>query len=90
VSRARTALPRVQTPTLMLQSRQDNRISIPDGEQAFAMLGAREKRLEWISGAAHVITVDFGREHVIEALVSWMQDHCIKRSRDRQGTRQLP
>ena len=90
VSRARAVLPRVQAPTLMLQSRQDNRISISDGEQAFAMLGAREKRLEWISGAAHVITVDFGRERVIEALVSWMQDQCIKPSHDPQGTHQLP
>jgi carboxylesterase len=90
VRRARVALPGVQAPTLMVQSRQDNRVSITDGERAFAMLGAREKRLEWVSGAAHVITVDFGRERVIEALASWMRDHCIKPSRDPQGTRQLP
>lgn len=90
VWRARGALAQVGAPTLMVQSRQDNRISISDGEQAFAMLGAREKRLEWVSGAAHVITVDFGRERVIESLVSWMQDHRIKPSRDPQATHQLP
>lgn len=86
VDRARAALPRVQCPTLMLQSRQDNRISVEDGERAFAALGAREKRLEWITGAAHVITVDFGRERVVDALVSWMQTHCVRPSPDRQAS----
>jgi len=90
VRRARAALPRVQSPTLMLQSRQDNRISVASGEQAFALIGAREKRLEWTSGAAHVITVDFGRERVIDALVSWMQSHCLKASRDRRASHQPP
>lgn len=90
VRRARAALPMVQTPTLMLQSRQDNRISVANGEHAFALLGAREKRLEWTTGAAHVITVDYGRERVIGALVSWMQGHSVKSSPDRQASRQLP
>ena len=58
VRRAHAALPKVQSPTLMLQSRQDNRISVLNGEQAFARLGAREKHLEWVAGAGHVITVD--------------------------------
>ena len=90
VRRAREALPMVQSPTLMLQSRQDNRISVAKGEQAFALLGAREKRLEWTEGAAHVITVDYGRERVIDALVSWMQSHCIRWSRDPRASHQLP
>lgn len=84
VRRAGAALPRVQCPTLMLQSRQDNRISVANGERAFATLGARDKRLEWITGAAHVITVDFGRERVVDALVSWMQAHYVRLSPDRQ------
>jgi carboxylesterase len=88
--RARAALPKVQSPTLMLQSRQDNRISVASGEQAFALLGCREKRLEWTSGAAHVITVDFGRERVIDALVSWMQTHRLKASLDRRASHQPP
>ncbi len=73
--RASDALPRVTAPTLMVQSRGDNRISVTAAERAFAKLGAKEKRLEWISGAAHVITVDFGRERVFELLTSWMNAH---------------
>jgi carboxylesterase len=73
VRRAVDALPRVVAPTLVIQSREDNRISVADAERAFALLGAREKRLQWITGAAHVITVDYGRDVVIASLTSWME-----------------
>jgi carboxylesterase len=69
------ALPDVTAPTLVIQSRTDNRISVAATERAFALLGARDKRLEWTTGAAHVITVDFGRDRVIAALADWMQEH---------------
>jgi carboxylesterase len=75
VERASNALPNVTAPTLVVQSREDNRISVAAAERAFAKLGAKEKRLEWISGAAHVITVDYGREHVFALLTSWMTAH---------------
>jgi carboxylesterase len=75
VRRADEALPRVTAPTLVVQSREDNRISVAAAERAFARLGAKEKRLEMISGAAHVITVDFGREHVFASFASWLEDH---------------
>lgn len=75
VRRAAAAAPRVTAPTIDVQSREDNRISIAAAERGFASIGANEKRLEWISGAAHVITVDYGREHVFELLTSWMEAH---------------
>jgi carboxylesterase len=71
------ALPHVAAPTLMIQSREDNRISVADAERAFAALGAKEKRLQWITGAAHVITVDYGRDTVIASLTSWMDSHAV-------------
>ena len=79
VQRAAAGLPRVTAPTLVIQSREDNRIDIGDTERAFALLGAREKRLEWTAGAAHVITVDYGRERVIELLASWMEEKLVSR-----------
>ena len=79
VRRAIDALPRVVAPTLMIQSRDDNRISVAGAERAFGLLGSREKRLQWITGAAHVITVDYGREIVISSLVSWMESRASSR-----------
>ncbi len=75
VERANEALPRVSAPTLMVQSREDNRISSSDAERAFAAIGASEKHLEWISGAAHVITVDYGRDGVFELVTDWLVAH---------------
>jgi carboxylesterase len=75
VRRARSALPRVHAPTLVVQSREDNRIAVPDAEGAFAQLGAREKRLVWIEGAGHVITVDFGRDRVFSLIRDWLDAH---------------
>jgi esterase/lipase len=46
---------------------------VSNAERSFALLGAREKRLQWVTGAAHVITVDYGRDVVIASITSWME-----------------
>jgi carboxylesterase len=78
--RAVFALPRVAAPTLVIQSSQDNRIAAPDTERAFALIGSNDKRLEWVTGAAHIITVDYGREEVIARLAAFMESHLAPRA----------
>ena len=68
----RDALPGVKSPTLMVQSREDNRIAASSAERAFATLGAPEKELVWVDGAGHVITVDFGHERVFALVADWL------------------
>jgi carboxylesterase len=77
VRRAVAALPDVAAPTLVVQSREDNRITAAVAERAFARLGATEKRIEWVTGAAHIITVDYGHDRVNGALVDWMLSHAV-------------
>ena len=79
--RAVAALPRITAPTLIIQSRSDNRVAAADTERAFALLGSREKRLEWITDAGHVITVDYGHGRVIATLVSWIEAYAPIRSK---------
>jgi carboxylesterase len=74
------ALPSVQTPTLVVQSREDNRIAAESAEHAFMRLGARDKQFVWTNGAAHVITVDYGRERVFELTQQWLERHGRRRS----------
>jgi carboxylesterase len=74
--RADDALPRVTAPTLWIQSRRDNRISVENGERSFARLGAHDKCLEWTTEGAHIITVDFGRDAVIARLAAFMASHA--------------
>jgi carboxylesterase len=68
-------LPKVKAPTLMIQSRQDNRISIDNAKRTFDLLGSPEKQLVWTEGAGHVITVDFGYERVFELTSDWLDRH---------------
>jgi carboxylesterase len=69
--RASALLPRVIAPTIVIQSREDNRITPAACESAYSALGTRDKRLVWVEGAGHIITVDRGRERVFEELVAW-------------------
>lgn len=75
VERASAALPRVTAPTLVIQSREDNRIAPADAERAFARLGAQRKQLVWVERAGHVLTVDYGRDRVFDLLGEWLDRH---------------
>jgi carboxylesterase len=69
---ARAALPRVSAPTLYMQSREDNRITEEVATRAFALIGARTKKLELLTGCGHVLTVDFCRERVAKMVIEWL------------------
>ncbi len=73
--RGRAALSRVRTPTLIVQSRQDNRVRPAVAARALERLGAADKRLEWVSDGGHVITVDYGKERVFALAADWLLAH---------------
>jgi carboxylesterase len=75
VDAAWESLPRVSAPTLVVQSREDNRIAAESAETGFVRLGAREKKFVWINGAGHVITVDFGFQRVFDLTRDWLEAH---------------
>ena len=77
VERARRAAPTVKAPTLVIQSRQDNRIPPEAAERAFALFTAPERRLIWTEGNGHVITVDYGRQAVFASVVEWLAAHTV-------------
>ena len=68
-------LPRVQAPTLVVQSREDNRIAPEAAEYGFVRLGAKDKKFVWTNGAGHVISVDFGYQRVFELTTDWLEAH---------------
>lgn len=72
---ARRGLPKIVVPTLLIQSRTDSRVAPAIAEHAFAAIGSKEKRLVWIEGAGHIITVDYGREKVFDEVKSWLAAH---------------
>jgi len=72
---ARGALGRVRAPTLYVQAREDNRLTARAAVETFAAIGAPVKRLEWVSGSGHVITVDYARAQVGALVTSWMAEY---------------
>jgi carboxylesterase len=67
------AAPAARAPTLMLQSRQDNRISTADAQRAYDQLGGRPKELRWLEGCGHVIAVDRCRDRVWIETAEWLR-----------------
>ncbi|HXC24764.1 MAG TPA: alpha/beta fold hydrolase, partial [Gemmatimonadaceae bacterium] len=72
MQRAQRALPDVTARTLLIQSREDNRVAPQVAERAFAALGATDKRLLFTQGAGHIITVDYGRDRIFEEIRAWL------------------
>jgi carboxylesterase len=72
-SQGRRALAKVSTPTLILQSKADPRIAPVVAERAMAALGTRKKRIEWVEGGGHIITVDYGRDKVFDEVTEWIK-----------------
>jgi carboxylesterase len=91
VDTAWSALPGVRAPTLVVQSREDNRIAAESAESGFNRIGSRDKRFVWTNGAGHVITVDFGFQRVFELTRDWLEAHrggaTRPTVRDRPGSR---
>jgi carboxylesterase len=82
VRRARARLPGVQSPTLIVHSREDNLVAPEDVAQAAARLGHPVKALRWVTGCGHVISADACRNEVAAAVLDWLQ-----RCRDTAVTR---
>jgi carboxylesterase len=76
VRAARAGLPQVTIPTLIVQSRFDNRIRPATAEWALDALGTTDKRLVWIDHGGHVITVDHGHEEVSSCVENWLATHA--------------
>src|SRR6185295_12120166 len=88
VERARVAAPTVSAPTLVVQSRQDNRIPPDAAERAFSLFRVPDRRLLWTEGNGHIITVDYGRQAVFAAVADWLEAHATE-VHHRPGATQL-
>lgn len=69
---ARSVLPRISSPTLIIQSPGDTRIAPAVARRAYAALRAHPKKLLWVEGSGHILTVDYGRERVFQEVLSWL------------------
>lgn len=71
---AREALAAVTAPTLVVHSREDNRIPSELAERASETLRAPTER-HWVAGCGHVITVDYCRDAVASRVLDFLARH---------------
>lgn len=74
---ARKALPAITAPTLIMQSRNDNRVSRHVADYAYRTIPARDKRLIFVERGGHVLTVDHDRDRVASEVRDWMVTRLI-------------
>jgi carboxylesterase len=71
----RSALPLITVPTLVVNSREDNRIPAETAETATANLAGPTER-QWVTGCGHVITVDYCRDAVANLVLDFLARHA--------------
>ena len=81
VARADAALPRLAAPVLVVQSRQDPRITTEACVRAVRRIGSRRKRLAFVDEGAHVLAVDRGRDRLFALAARWL-DHELERVKE--------
>lgn len=73
VKRGRRRLDHVRSPTLIVHSREDNRVSSEDVTAAAARIKHPVKSLQWVSGCGHVLAADYCKETVASLVIDWLQ-----------------
>jgi carboxylesterase len=68
VREVRARAGRARCPALVLHSVEDTVTSVRNAAEIHALLGGTDKRIEWLSGCDHVITLDL-RKHDVARLV---------------------
>lgn len=86
VRRVQVSLPRVKAPTLVIHGVNDERIPPEAATREYARLGAPTKELVWAERGGHVLTVDIGRDMVIQRVVEWI-DRYVPAAPARPGRR---
>jgi carboxylesterase len=62
----------VHAPVLIVQSEEDHRLPRDQSAHAHARLGSKDRTVAWTRGAGHVLTVDYGWEHVADRAIAWL------------------
>ncbi len=69
----RDLLPRIQCPTLVIQSRIDHVVDPSNGPRIVRLIGAKRVQLLWLDESYHVATLDNDKELIAEQAVAFIR-----------------
>ena len=72
----RDLLPRVQCPTLVIQSREDHVVPPENGPLILEHVGTSDKRLLWLDDSYHVATLDNDKELIGGEIVNFVRSRA--------------
>ncbi len=73
VRRARRHLTQVRSPTLIVHSREDNRVTADQVAAAAARIEHPVKAVQWVSGCGHVLAADYCKDTVATHVIDWFE-----------------
>jgi carboxylesterase len=73
VQGARRHLAEVRSPTLIVHSREDNRVPADEVAAAAARIKHPVKAIQWVSGCGHVIAADYCKDTVAAHVIEWFE-----------------
>jgi carboxylesterase len=73
VRRANARLRDVRVATLIVHSREDNRVPVAEVQRAVHSIPYPEKSVHWVTGCGHVLTADYCRDSVSTLVVDWFE-----------------
>ena len=71
------ALPHIDTPVLVIQSRLDRVVPPENGQTIFDRTATSDKRLVWLARGGHIATEDYDKEIVFEEALRFIEAHSI-------------
>ncbi len=80
VQAGRRALPRVQAPTLIVQSPRDGTLDAEGARWAYERIPAEDKTLVWLERSGHNIVIDVEREQIFEQVFTFIQQHRAEKA----------
>ena len=76
ISTTKERLCKISSPVLLVQSKVEHTVKPESAEYIFKNLtGAADKKLLWLCGSGHVVTLDKERNVVFEAIVEFLHKH---------------
>ena len=73
VGATRDLLPRIQCPTLVIQSRQDQVVEPSNGPRIVRLIGAKRVELLWLDDSYHVATLDNDKDLIAQHCVAFIR-----------------
>jgi carboxylesterase len=74
ISHVDALLPGVDTPALVIQSRNEHTVRSESAEHIYGRLGSRAKELVWLEKSGHLITLDMERDQVFAQVADFFDD----------------